>query len=511
MDRRTILAGTGLAFSAAFAGCSERETAAENENDDTLDNQGNDTDQDNERKANDTQEEERTDAEDDEDNKLKERPDIILPEEAKEHLDVLNHELDSNGTGCEFHVELERVSSDDKYHVSFETEVTLYSDDGETIGERSGPSVGGDNLEQGESRIYSISFDDCEGADQYTFEIVNFSVVLFADAVKADVEIHPNLEDKLEVSHEFSWVGEPGSGQCRITIRARNVTQDHVISATVNSDDLDLGFTALEPGKVDTKKIEGSCTNDVERYLVRIGTSDHEIEENDLINEYHEEIDAAGEVVLPENAKEHLVVRDHALVRRNPDQDGCEVRVELKKTSADKYHLSFGSEVELHSDTSEYITGRLGFREQYAQLEENESRVYSTSFDGYEGAPKYGAELVRFDAFVHADDLKPDFDLDPELEGKLEITDHSISFEESNEYAPVYDAEMSRKSATVKNITEKYRLSVTGPDGEYHEKTVDLEPGETADFTLTGWQYSANDETYGFSIEAVKITEINNS
>lgn len=65
----------------------------------------------------------------------------------------------------------------------------------------------------------------------------------------------------------------------------------------------------------------------------------------------------------------------------------------------------------------------------------------------------------------------------------------------------------------MKNVTSDYRLTVRGPDGEYRMKTVDLEPGDTADFALTGWKRSVSvgDLTYGFEIHAEDVEEIGGS
>ncbi|TYL40621.1 hypothetical protein CV102_03370 [Natronococcus pandeyae] len=443
---------------------------------------------------------------------------MALPEEAEAHLDVLSHDLDSDGSGCEFYAELERISSDDEYHVSFDTEVTLYSDDGETIAEKSGPSVSRDDLGEGKSRVYTVSFDDCEGADQYTFEVVNFSAIRSADAMEADVDIHSELEEKLEIDHEFSWVGEPGSGQCRLTIGATNVTDEYVISATVNSDYLERGLTNLGPGESDEKEIEGSCTEDVESYLVQIGTEDYEFEEAEVVNDHNEEIDAEGEVILSEEAEEHLEVRDHAFVWRDEDRTEVEVRVELEKTSADKYQLSFRFDTHVDDDDGENITGsgRLGASER-EQLDEGESRVYSTGVDlveGIEDAAEYTVEMARFHASVHVDDLEPDFDLDSELDEKLEVTDSSISAEESGDYIPLYNRygrQSCSRSATVENITEDYRLTVRGPDGERHNKTIELDPGETADFWFSRGSCASDDLTYGFNIHSEGVEEIDDS
>ncbi|WP_222912783.1 hypothetical protein [Natrinema sp. SYSU A 869] len=530
MDRRSVLAGTGIIFSTTLAGCSEAEDESEEEasgdieDQDRDENDGlngnnstNDTDQEEyEIQGEEEQDQDQGDAEDDEDAEPEEQPDVILPDKAEEHLDVLNHALDSDGAGCEFAAELERISSDDEYHVSFETKVTLYSDDGETIAEKAGPSVERGELGEDENRFYTVSFNDCEGTDQYTFEVVNFSAIISADAIEADVDIHPELEDKIEVDHGFNWVDEPGSGQCRVTIGVTNVTHDYVVSATVNSDDLDRGFTNLEPGESDEKEIEGSCTEDVESYLVQIGTSDYEIEEAELVNDHNEEIDAEGEVILSERAAEHLEVQDHALIRNGSDE--CEARIEVEKTTPETYLLSFGAEVSVYSDDGEEIT-RIGTpggpgtgRE---RIEKGERRIYSSmSLENCEGAAEYEIDVRRVSVSVPIDELEPDFDLDPELEGKLEVIDSSISFEiGGTEYAPVYDAEYSSRSATVKNVTADYRLTVRGPDGEHRMKTVDLEPGDTADFALTGWKRSVSvgDLTYGFEIQAEDVEEIGGS
>ncbi|MFC4437454.1 MULTISPECIES: DNA polymerase V family protein [Natrialbaceae] len=555
MDRRTVLASTGITFSAALAGCSELEDDAEEKDGDDLDDQKNDQDdgaddfsedddlggddsaddqedqesedpdqddeQSDEEEEYEIQEEDEQDQdeeqdedteEDDSNDEPEERPDVILPEEAEAHLDVRNHDLESSGDGCEFYVELERTSSEDEYHVFFDTEITLYSDDGETIAEKSGPSMSRDDPGEGESRVYSISFDDCDGADQYTFQVANFGAILSADAMEADVDIHPQLEEKLEIDHEFSWVDEPGSGRCRINISARNVTQDSVISATANSNDIDRGLTNLEPGKSDSKEIEGSCTEDIERYMVQIGTEDYKIDDAEVVNDHNEEIDAEGEVTLSEEAEEHLEVRDHALVWRDADRTEVEVRIELEKTSADKYHFSFRSGTTVYDDDGETITGnpRLGpsGRE---QLDEGEIRMYSVGIDpeGVEEAAGYRVRISNFNAYVHVDDLEPDFDLDAELEEKLEVTDASIGFGDSD-YAPIYDSKRCGKSATVENITEDYRLTVRGPDGEFHT-AVELEPGETADFWNTGGQCAPADLTYGFRIYAEEVEEIDDA
>ncbi|MFC4438189.1 MULTISPECIES: hypothetical protein [Natrialbaceae] len=545
MDRRRVLAGTGIAFSAALAGCSDLDGDQADENDDgaddldeddhdqgnstddsseddTVDDQG-DQDQDGEQLDEDEEyeiqeeeeqeeqgqdEDEQEDTEDDEEAEPEKQPNVILPEDAEEHLDVLNHELDSDGTRCEFYGDLERTSSDDEYHVSFDTEVTLYSDGGETVAEKSGPSVDRDDLREGESRVYSISFDDCEGANQYTFEVVNFSAILTADAMEADVEIHPELEDKLEVGHSFSWVDEPGSGRCRIRMSVENTTHDHVISATANSDDLDLGFTNIEPGESAEKEIEGSCSEDIEQYLVRIGTSDYEIEDAELVNDHNEEIDAEGEVSLSEEAEEHLEVQDHALIRNG--SDGCEVRIEVEKTSVDKYLISFRAAVGVYSDDGEEIARRGGLGgpgTSNERIEKGESRIYSSlGLENCEGAAEYEIDVWRFGASVPIDELDPDFDLDTELEGKLKVTDSSIRYLDS---VPLYDSEPCRKHATVKNVTEDYRLSVRGPEGDERRKTITLEPDETGEFYYSGWcSVSMDDLTYGYSIQAEEVTEI---
>lgn len=524
MDRRTVLMGTGTTFSTMLAGCSELEDDQGNEKnedndrddgagepggDDSADDQGNQESEDSnqDQDQDDGQSDEETEQEDDEAAEPEERPDVILPEEAEEHLAVLNHELDSDGAGCEFYVELEKTSVD-KYLVSFESEVELYSDDGETITKESRPSTDMSEFEKGESRVYSIGFDDCEGATGYTFEVTNFSSPVSAAEMEAEIDLHPELEDKLEVhKHGFDWVGEPGSGTCRISMRVRNVTSEYVISASANSDGIERGLTNIEPGEAGQQVVEDSCDEDIERYHVTIGQSGYEIDETELINEYHEEIDAEGEVILPEEAKEHLVVRDHTLVRR--DSEKCQARIELEKTSPDKYSITFYSNVEVYSDDGERIAYQGSAGEPFAsadRFEKGESRVYSSNYLEDSGeASEYQIEFMHFDTPVPVDEREGNFDLDSELEGKLEVTDHSVSFAHG---LPSYGSDYCSRYATVKNATEDYRLSVRGPDGEVQHKILDLDPGETGEFALTGRKCSASATTYGFRIGAKEVTKI---
>ncbi|MFC4440138.1 MULTISPECIES: hypothetical protein [Natrialbaceae] len=194
----------------------------------------------------------------------------------------------------------------------------------------------------------------------------------------------------------------------------------------------------------------------------------------------------------------------------------CEVRIEVEKTSAETFLISFGGEVCVYSDDGEEITGigtPGGPGTSRGRIAKGESRMYSSmGLEDCEGAAEYEINVRRFRASVPINELEPDFDLDSELEGKLEVADSSISFE-SGEYAPLYNREFASRYATVGNVTEDYRLSVRGPDGEYREKTVDLEPGETADFALTGWQLSVSvdDLTCGFAVHAEGIEEIDDS
>ncbi|WP_222919334.1 hypothetical protein [Natrinema sp. SYSU A 869] len=115
---------------------------------------------------------------------------------------------------------------------------------------------------------------------------------------------------------------------------------------------------------------------------------------------------------------------------------------------------------------------------------------------------------MHFDTPVPVDEREGDFNLDSELEGKLEITDHSLNFANG---LPSYGSDYCNKSATVKNGSGDYRLSVRGPDGEYQHKTRDLKPGETGEFALTGGHCSASATTYGFRIEAAEVTKIEDS
>lgn len=223
-------------------------------------------------------------------------------------------------------------------------------------------------------------------------------------------------------------------------------------------------------------------------------------------------------MILGERAEEHLNVLDHALVWRNAEEEHCEVRVELEKTSPEKYIIDDGGRTNVYDDDGESITGALGPGIDSENLKEGESRVFSTpmvgGYEGLEKAAEYEVSFNHLNVSIPVDELESDFNLDSELEGKLKVIDSSISFEGGDtDYAPVYDSQYSDKYATVENVTENYRLTVTGPSGEYSEKTVDLEPGETVDFALTGWKYavSVDDLTYGFSIGAEEVEEIDNS
>ncbi|ADB63710.1 hypothetical protein Htur_4978 (plasmid) [Haloterrigena turkmenica DSM 5511] len=241
--------------------------------------------------------------------------------------------------------------------------------------------------------------------------------------------------------------------------------------------------------------------------------ADDEEEQADKEANGERDEDIDGEVSLPDTAQDHLTVRDHWF-GWNEDDGGCTVHVKLEKTTDAKYHLEFGTKATVYSDDGEQLERILDGGEDGSPFEEGEMRVYSIGQDrgtSCEGAAAYEARVAYFEAYVPLDELEPDFDLDPELEDKLEITDHSINMH-GDEYAPLYahNAEYSDRYATVKNVTGDYRLSVRGPDGEFHDKTVDLDPGETADFKYTGRKYYADigNLTYGFSIAAEDVTEL---
>ncbi|MDG5762113.1 hypothetical protein QA600_22630 [Natronococcus sp. A-GB1] len=216
-----------------------------------------------------------------------------------------------------------------------------------------------------------------------------------------------------------------------------------------------------------------------------------------------------GEFDLREDAKEQLIVRDHWF-EWNADGAGCKVKVELEKNTREKYLVSFETRARLYSEDGDNLDGMIGDGEDKSSLENGETRIYTVELGDCEDVSEYEAEVALFRTHVSKDEMEGDFDLDSELEGKLEVVDSAISTEVSDGYVPVYDSEYSNRGATVKNVTDDYRLSVRGPSGEHDEKTVDLEPGETADFVLTGWKYSAEmgDLTYGFSIESEGVTEL---
>lgn len=238
--------------------------------------------------------------------------------------------------------------------------------------------------------------------------------------------------------------------------------------------------------------------------------------DGDAEEDEHDEREAAedvdGEVILPElpgehleeAAADHLAVRNQAFTAGDSD-DECEVHIQLEKTSADTHLVSFGIEVTVYSAAGERIASREHAGERNAALEQGDREVYSLGVGPCEGAAAYRAEIVQFGVSVPVDELEAAFTADAELDDKLEIEDHEFSWDGTG--TPTHGTESARTSVSVTNVTDDYRLSVTGPDGADDSQTIDLEPGDTGTFHSEA-DHPADIDSYGFELEATAVTAI---
>lgn len=171
------------------------------------------------------------------------------------------------------------------------SKVRLYSADGEEIAVK--PTAGSPletnaDIEQGESRVYSTSFEDCESVDRYEIELRSFRAPLPSDEIEGEVKIHPGLEGKLEVvEHNFSWAdADPGGGYHYVDVAVENVTSDHIISVTADTGAYRKFITEIEPGETVRESVEGTGGLGRESYELNLGQGGEADDESEMRNHW---------------------------------------------------------------------------------------------------------------------------------------------------------------------------------------------------------------------------------
>jgi hypothetical protein len=169
MRRRTMLGGAGATLSAAFAGCGtltddEDENGSDGENESATDD-SNETATDD-----DGQDNESTESEDDLHPDESISGEVLLSEAAAESLSALRHTYtwndDPPGDECKVHAELENVGDE---AIAVAMDARVYDDDGAEL--TSTRYADQQSPEPGETGVYSIALNNCEGAAAYELEI----------------------------------------------------------------------------------------------------------------------------------------------------------------------------------------------------------------------------------------------------------------------------------------------------------------------------------------------------